>query len=923
MVSLRISIPAEAPRGAAPLGEAGPAPTPTLKTLTGAFTLPEDAAPGASAGTLGGRTPGSTLSLADDAGGRVALAGTSIVRGATPLDHEAATSHGFTVRETLGGATNSPRDTAFTLAVTNIFEAPALAALSLSASTLAEGAAQGTAIGIIEGRTAGSSLALTGNAGGRFQLNGFAIEAGPTATDFEAATSHAITIRETLADSPNSPRDTVLTVAITEAEEPEPPAEAVTAVAMGQSEPEQLFNTAGTYRQIAGGVPGDGNLIVWTQNGEGNAPVRTVVDAASVAAGQVNPAMAAISAFLDYAAPGRLFVLGDGCVPGTGRYNLADDSTDATDGRLWGDFANVVDAIEAEFGPVGHLIECWYNSDAANISNFKPSYWPFYFGAYADGSRFDLGDEVNGRKIDHCLYDASADPAEKGRGLFARDRTDLHMLTPMPFHGEPEAPGERDNFSSGSPRPRLTEPDRATMLALAGDPLAQSVRVTIGPSAHITDFGGGIHPVTDNPDGQILFAWPFALALLRASGATIGEPTIVDIEGPADGSHVDLIVALPNGGNLTTLAALRGTADRADHPYQQAVTGIEITRADHQRRPVFRPDQTERPASHRGTVEIVDAGSGNPRRGRIRFTPEVPLGFGDTVSFLRGQGTAALQKPRDLGLYPWFPIEHVPALYDETATYPFEGIALRPYQADLPVPVEPPSFEPRAAYFDGESYFLSISESVPAGGSGMVSAWLRLDDPAWNTPVRRLFELRVGTATVLACYTAGGRLVLNLPNDLGNTTRAFWAAQPGNVPFEPARYYHVMAGWEPGGLSIHVDGQQVDSFAFGEVTMDGEDITRIAIGATAGTQNIWKGDIGHLYINLTETLDLSDPAERAKFIADGAPVDLGTNGQMPTGNAPAFYYDGDAPAWANQGTAGNVPLTGALTPSDEAPGLAG
>jgi hypothetical protein len=101
--------------------EEEPAPI-TLAALGGTFSLAEDAAANAVAGALTGKTADSTLSLTDDAGGRVALSGTNVVRGATALNYEDFTSHSFTVRETLAGATNSPRDTVRTLNVTDVSE---------------------------------------------------------------------------------------------------------------------------------------------------------------------------------------------------------------------------------------------------------------------------------------------------------------------------------------------------------------------------------------------------------------------------------------------------------------------------------------------------------------------------------------------------------------------------------------------------------------------------------------------------------------------------------------------------------------------------------------------------------------------------------------------------------------------------------
>lgn len=104
----------------------GSVAAPTLAALGGTFTLPENASEGAVAGTITGNTAGSTLSLTDDAGGRVALSGTSVVRGSTSLDYETATSHSFTVQEVLAGATNTPLSSTLTLNVTDVLEtAPA------------------------------------------------------------------------------------------------------------------------------------------------------------------------------------------------------------------------------------------------------------------------------------------------------------------------------------------------------------------------------------------------------------------------------------------------------------------------------------------------------------------------------------------------------------------------------------------------------------------------------------------------------------------------------------------------------------------------------------------------------------------------------------------------------------------------------
>ena len=57
--------------------------------------------------------------------------------------------------------------------------------------------------------------------------------------------------------------------------------------------------------------------------------------------------------------------------------------------------------------------------------------------------------------------------------------------------------------------------------------------------------------------------------------------------------------------------------------------------------------------------------------------------------------------------------------------------------------------------------------------------------------------------------------------------------------------------------------------------------------------------------------------EREKFILAGAPVDLGVNGEVPTGSAPEIYIDGGASA-NNTGTLGSLTptaLTAGTTPA--------
>src|SRR3990167_2928976 len=149
-----------------------PPAVPNLGNLyLSASTIAENSAAGTVVGAILGARPASTWTLVDSAGGRFAIAGANIVAAATATNFENATSHQITIRETLPGSANSPRETVISITVTNEFEQPNLSAISLSAAVLAEGSAAGTVVGVLLGKTSGSALALVDDAGGRFAIS--------------------------------------------------------------------------------------------------------------------------------------------------------------------------------------------------------------------------------------------------------------------------------------------------------------------------------------------------------------------------------------------------------------------------------------------------------------------------------------------------------------------------------------------------------------------------------------------------------------------------------------------------------------------------------------------------------------------------------------------------------------------------------
>lgn len=92
-----------------------------------------------------------------------------------------------------------------------------LAAITLSASTLAENATQGTAIGNLVGLTTGSSRRLLNDSAGQVQLNtaGTALQKGPGASDYESGTTIYPTFQEHVDDGAGGTIDKISTLAVT------------------------------------------------------------------------------------------------------------------------------------------------------------------------------------------------------------------------------------------------------------------------------------------------------------------------------------------------------------------------------------------------------------------------------------------------------------------------------------------------------------------------------------------------------------------------------------------------------------------------------------------------------------------------------------------------------------------------------------
>ena len=679
---------------------------------------------------------------------------------------------------------------------------------------------------------------------------------------------------------------------------------------MGQSEIEHIINSSSYFNQFPKPNVSKSNAVIITQVDPSDAPIKTVVTQSAVDAGNVSYSMAALAEILGNSYPDTQFIIGDGCVSGTSRKMLADDTNT---GRIWSDFTSVVNLIEADYGEIQHLVECWYNADAAYIQTFKDSFWPLYFGINPDGTEFTLGTTfagAGGYQVDHCLWDYLAASTDKGRGIFKKSVTSWHMLTPMPFNDGPVTGSPALQFTQGL---RNEEPTRQTIKSLELDSVSQSVNLKTGPSAHVTDFNGDIHPLTDDKNGNILFMYPFSIPMLRAAGTTVGEPQITAIGGPEDGSYIDLTVTLPNDGTLTTIRQLRGEADPvAPSPHQQIVTGLEVFRSSEATRsPIYKTTEAVYPQVFRGTVTIQDSGSGTPKTGKVRVTPESAFQFGDSLSYLRGQATALLLESRDVPNKPFLDmiIEHVPALYDASATYPMEGIAVAPLQTDLAAPVAAPPFVRRGVYSDGVNDGFIASNILDSAGQGLISLWFNNHDSDW-AQLKYLLQLRsANSATLQLSTTSSRRLNLRLEADSSLLSKSFYSTSL-DAGFLSNEWYHILISYQSGSLVVYVNNEEVLNDVIGSPftsTSDDQGFLSESI-----LRNQANADYAHLWMSTTQTIDITQQSNRNKFALSNVPIDLGPNGQLPTGTMPEYYFDGNGNAWNNNGSVGPLTLSGSL-----------
>ena len=458
---------------------------------------------------------------------------------------------------------------------------------------------------------------------------------------------------------------------------------------LGQSEFVHWLTTSSYRNQLTRELSTENLTVVLADLDDGTDITTARITATNMTDANVGT-LAVANAFRQIVGDDRKLMVVDLAHQGTAPFSLWNDSDPE---RNWSTLAALVAKARASGTEFGRIIMNWYNAPAASIATMLQDWAPGMFGQLAGGGSFTLGGtNIDGvtqtGPVDHCLWDIEADPSDRGRGLFARDRTKLHLMLPMPLN---DTTGTNSAFDESL---RVSNTSRAGILTFAADTRVQSFLDMVGPGAHLADFDEnntttalGTHPNRLDALGIPWFACQNIPGMARAAGIDLQEPQITGVT-QVDATTVDVTVSLPNGGTLTTLAGLGvgnhpATTTAANIPHLHEVVGFQIDRSAGTKRPVFNgTGGLGEPALYRGTVTIADSGSGSgpARSGTVRIVLDQAIAAGDQLTYLDGQANAVLEEVRDetARLFNFMLLEHVAGWSDAGSLYPYHGVPVRP-----------------------------------------------------------------------------------------------------------------------------------------------------------------------------------------------------------------------------------------------------
>jgi len=233
-----------------------------------------------------------------------------------------------------------------------------------------------------------------------------------------------------------------------------------------------------------------------------------------------------------------------------------------------------------------------------------------------------------------------------------------------------------------------------------------------------------------------------------------------------------------------------------------------------------------------------------------------------------------------------------------------------------------------AINFDGSTDYLRRTSDLTGqadGKKGIVSCWV---------------NILGGDGTTKTIYEGYSDYAYNLPT-MGTDNKYVFGVQQGSgtIAFRvksttaftsSSGWHHLLCSWDMNGPVSHLYIDDVNDEAGGTTesnTTLNYTHSALTVGSTSTAIQKWNGDMFDYYWNSSEYLDITQVANRRKFIdGNGKPVFLGDNGELPTGTSPILFLHLDEGETVNNfavnaGTGGNftvygTPVTASSSPTD-------
>lgn len=226
--------------------------------------------------------------------------------------------------------------------------------------------------------------------------------------------------------------------------------------------------------------------------------------------------------------------------------------------------------------------------------------------------------------------------------------------------------------------------------------------------------------------------------------------------------------------------------------------------------------------------------------------------------------------------------------------------------------------DPVGAAFDGATYLKRAGGLTGAADSKLLtfSCWLRRASSASAYIMDAVTALNGGTDRS-SIVISGDHFYITGYNAAGTFIAQIQSI--ASIPVGP--WVHVLASFDLGNpAKCHLYVDDVSTVQPNLYTNDTIDFTMPdwGVGALASGGAPFTGSMADLWFAPGIYLDLSIEANRRKFIdSAGDPVDLGANGNVPTGASPLVFFSGALAAWhTNKATGGGFTKVGTLTEDD-------